>query len=127
MFSSVTRTSHRHILPVDAHHESSPAEPIERALGVVGIRVDLQCDIGRVDAAEAIGGIPCAALVVAEHADDAHAVGVLQRERQTMSLEHCFDRVPVIVGDAAKQEVGVGRWVVRFIAHQQLRDDFVGA
>ena len=117
----------RDVLAVDVHQEPAAAQRIERAARIVGIGIDLVRDVGRGRTPEPVRRVPHPPLGVGEHAHDLDAVGQLQRQRQPVTLEHRLDRVPMVLGHAAEDEVRVLRRIVRDVAHQELGDDFVRA
>src|SRR5262249_52020888 len=101
--------ANRDVLTVGAHHETPLRKNVERFLSYADRHLNLGGEIVRVDLAETVGRIPRASLVVAQHAHELDAVFLLERQREPMSLEHSFDRVPVMFADAAEQKVCVVR------------------
>src|SRR5260221_7153537 len=113
---------------VEPHDEPPAVQDLEDPLRLRGSRAERDGDVGRHGTSQLVHLLPGHALTIVHLSHDVRAVVGLQHERETVTLEHRLDGVPVIVGHASEQEVRLARvGVLCHVLQQELGDDFIRA
>src|SRR5690348_13743524 len=101
--SSATVCSHDNVIVSHPHNESATSQSIEGPLHIAGRDAQGIRDVDSCRAAQLTDRLPRETILAPELAHHPNAIGLFQHQRQAASLEHRFDRLPVLLGDATKQ------------------------